>query len=48
VSKRSEDGDSPSGNEDTEDNTDVTMTDTDQEQDDDCVEDNADEETDTR
>lgn len=48
VSKRSADDDSPSGNEGTEDNTDVTMTDTDQEEDDDCIEDTADDETDTR
>ena len=47
-SKRSEDGDSPNGNEDTEDNPEDTMTDTDQEQDGDCIDDTADDDRDTR
>jgi len=48
VSKRSADGDSPSGNEDTEDNNEDTTTDINQEQDDASIENTADDEMDTR
>jgi len=47
VSKRSADGDSPNGNEDTEDNTADTTTEN-EEQDDASIEDTADDEMDTR
>jgi len=48
VTKRSANGDSPSGIEDAEDNTDVTTPDINQGQDDVCIEDTSDDETDTR